>query len=93
VARVNETPEMAGNVIVCGGMNEIEAVGAEIGATAGGVEPGAGGLVRVRGSERPWTYGLMIAPSAVLANGVVQGGALGYLLSRQGVGRAAGRRT
>jgi MFS transporter, PAT family, beta-lactamase induction signal transducer AmpG len=62
-------------------MNEIEAVGAEAGA-----EPGAGALVRVKTSDRPWIYGLMIAPSAVLANGVVQGGALGYLLSRQGVG-------
>jgi PAT family beta-lactamase induction signal transducer AmpG len=62
-------------------MNEIEAVGAEIGATAG-----AGELVRVEASERPWIFGLLIAPSAVLANGVVQGGALGYLLSRQGIG-------
>ena len=67
-------------------MNEIQAVGVEVDATAGSVETGAGGLVRVDKPERPWTYGLMIAPSAVLANGVVQGGALGYLLSRQGVG-------
>jgi PAT family beta-lactamase induction signal transducer AmpG len=62
-------------------MNEIVTVGVEA-----ELEPGAGGRVQVEGSERPWTYGLMIAPSAVLANGVVQGGALGYLLSRHGVG-------
>ena len=37
-------------------------------------------------SERPWIYGLLIAPSAVVANGVIQGGVLGYLLSQQGVG-------
>ncbi|MDE3150110.1 MAG: hypothetical protein KGL37_11640 [Acidobacteriota bacterium] len=35
--------------------------------------------------ERPWLFGLLIAPMAVLANGVV-GGALSYLLRRQGVG-------
>lgn len=66
-------------------MNEIEAVGAEIeGEAQDGVSSAAGtGAVE---SERPWVFGLMIAPSAVLANGVVQGGALGYLLSRQGVG-------
>ena len=42
--------------------------------------------MRVKTGERPWIYGLMIGPSAVLANGVVQGGVLGYLLSRHGVG-------
>jgi PAT family beta-lactamase induction signal transducer AmpG len=62
-------------------MNEIEAVGAEIAAGTGAGEP-----ARVEADDRPWTYGLMIAPSAVLANGVVQGGALGYLLSQHGVG-------
>lgn len=68
-------------VIVYWGMNEIEAVGAEIDGKAAGAE------VRLpEDSERPWVFGLLIAPSAVLANGVVQGGALGYLLSRQGVG-------
>ena len=36
--------------------------------------------------ERPWIFGLLIAPSAVVANGVVQGGVLAYLLSQQGVG-------
>ncbi|MGA7158584.1 MAG: hypothetical protein WBY53_17190 [Acidobacteriaceae bacterium] len=67
------------------GMQEAGADGAEIDVMAGEDEmrapadDGAGG-------ERPWTYGLMIAPSAVLANGLVQGGVLGYLLSRQGVG-------
>jgi PAT family beta-lactamase induction signal transducer AmpG len=60
-------------------MNEIEAVGAE--AALGG-EPG-GGSVR---QDRPWLYSLMIAPSAVVANGVIQGGVLAYLLSVQGIG-------
>jgi MFS transporter, PAT family, beta-lactamase induction signal transducer AmpG len=36
--------------------------------------------------ERPWVFGLLIAPSGVVANGVIQGGALSYLLSIQGVG-------
>jgi PAT family beta-lactamase induction signal transducer AmpG len=41
--------------------------------------------------ERPWVFGLLIAPVAVLANGLI-GGALFYLLLRQGVGagRASG---
>ncbi|MGA3079945.1 MAG: MFS transporter [Terracidiphilus sp.] len=41
--------------------------------------------------ERPWVFGLLIAPMAVLSNGLV-GGALFYLLLKQGVdaGRAAG---
>jgi MFS transporter, PAT family, beta-lactamase induction signal transducer AmpG len=41
--------------------------------------------------ERPWTFGLLIAPSAVLSNGLI-GGALFFLLLKQGVGaaRAAG---
>jgi PAT family beta-lactamase induction signal transducer AmpG len=34
--------------------------------------------------ERPWLFGLLIAPSAVLANGIVQG-ALSYLFRQQGV--------
>ena len=72
---------IARGVVFFVGMNEIEAVGAQIEATAG-----KGGLVRVETGERPWIYGLMIGPSAVLANGVVQGGVLGYLLSRHGVG-------
>jgi PAT family beta-lactamase induction signal transducer AmpG len=61
-------------------MREIEAVGPEIDV------PAVGGVVRVETADRPWTYGLMIAPSAVVANGIVQGGVLGYLLSRHGVG-------
>jgi PAT family beta-lactamase induction signal transducer AmpG len=36
--------------------------------------------------ERPWIFGLMIAPTGALANGVIQGGALAYLLSVQGIG-------
>ena len=36
-------------------------------------------------NDRPWIYGLLIAPSAVVANGVVQGGVLAYLLQKQGV--------
>ena len=35
--------------------------------------------------ERPWIYGLLIAPSGVIANGVVQGGVLAYLLTQQHV--------
>jgi PAT family beta-lactamase induction signal transducer AmpG len=40
---------------------------------------------------RPWIFGLLIAPTAVLSNGLI-GGALFYLLLNQGVGaaRAAG---
>jgi len=60
-------------------MNEIEAVGAE--AALGGA-PGPGGVRQ----DRPWLYSLLIAPSAVVANGVVQGGVLAYLLSEQGIG-------
>jgi PAT family beta-lactamase induction signal transducer AmpG len=40
-------------------------------------------------AERPWLYGLLIAPSAVVANGVIQGGVLAFLLSQQGIGSAA----
>jgi PAT family beta-lactamase induction signal transducer AmpG len=35
--------------------------------------------------ERPWLFGLLIAPSAVVANGVIQGGVLAYLLTQQHV--------
>ena len=34
----------------------------------------------------PFLFALLIAPSAVLANGVVQGGVLSYLLRNQGIG-------
>src|ERR1700738_916106 len=35
--------------------------------------------------ERPWLFGLLIAPNAVLAFGIISG-VLSYLLRRQGVG-------
>jgi PAT family beta-lactamase induction signal transducer AmpG len=63
-------------------MNEIESVGAEavLGAQAdGGSTEGS----------RPWLFAFLIAPSAVVANGVIQGGVLAYLLSEQGVGSGA----
>ncbi|HEV2647147.1 MAG TPA: hypothetical protein VGU46_12350 [Acidobacteriaceae bacterium] len=60
-------------------MNEIEAAGAEVSKGP----PGSGG------GARPWLFSLLIAPSAIVANGVIQGGVLAYLLSAQGVG--AGR--
>ena len=42
-------------------------------------------------TERPWIFGLLIAPSAVTANGVIQGGVLAYLLSAsRGCERGAG---
>lgn len=69
-------------------MNEVEAVAAQSLATAESLDapypsgPAAASVSR----ERPWIYGLLIAPSAVVANGVIQGGVLGYLLSQQGVG-------
>ena len=61
-------------------MNEIEAVGAEA-----ILDPLAQGGA-VAGKERPWLYALLIAPSAVLANGVIQGGVLAYLMRQQGIG-------
>lgn len=38
--------------------------------------------------ERGWVFGLLIAPYGVLLQGIVQGGVLGYLLSREGAGSA-----
>src|SRR5665213_1749206 len=35
--------------------------------------------------ERPWIFGLLIAPSGVVANGVIQGGVLAFLLTQQHV--------
>jgi PAT family beta-lactamase induction signal transducer AmpG len=67
-------------------MNEIEAVGLE--AAQGGV-PGPGSMRE----DRPWLYSLLIAPSAVVANGVIQGGVLAYLLSVQGIGSGPQSRT
>ncbi len=58
-------------------MNEIEAVGEAALLMPGGTESS--------GPERPWLYSLLIAPSAVAANGVIQGGVLAYLMSRQGM--------
>jgi len=66
-------------------MNEIQAVGSEAAVQNDSTGPDASDS-SPPGSERPWIYGLLIAPSAVVANGVVQGGVLGYLLSEQGVG-------
>ena len=59
-------------------MNEIEAVG--VGVLAG-TAPGE----EARTSERPWLFGLLVAPMAVLANGIIQG-VLSFLMRRQGVG-------
>jgi PAT family beta-lactamase induction signal transducer AmpG len=63
-------------------MNEIEAVGAEVVAEA--ASGAAGGAAGMETSERPWVFGLLIAPSAVVAFGIVQG-ALSFLMRRQGV--------
>lgn len=60
-------------------MNEIEAVGAE--ALLEPLHSPDGGT-----DKRPWIFGLLVAPSAVMMNGVVQGGVLAFLLSRQGIG-------
>src|ERR1700729_3218383 len=60
-------------------MDEIQAVGAEVAAEASGLTNAT------TARERPWIYSLMIGPSAVVANGVVQGGVLGFLLHQQGV--------
>lgn len=38
--------------------------------------------------EQGWIFGLLIAPYGVLLQGIIQGGVLGYLLSRQGTGSA-----
>jgi Na+/melibiose symporter-like transporter len=62
-------------------MNEIEAVGAEAVLTAAPPRD-----TSVDGAERPWIFGFLIAPSAVVANGVIQGGVLAFLLSQQGIG-------
>jgi PAT family beta-lactamase induction signal transducer AmpG len=65
-------------------MNEIEAVGAEAALTE------APRVDTVPDQpERPWIFGFLIAPSAIVANGVIQGGVLAFLLSRQGIGSGA----
>jgi PAT family beta-lactamase induction signal transducer AmpG len=61
-------------------MNEIEAVGVEAVSIHPNGEEGASA------NARPWLYAFLIGPSAVVANGVIQGGVLAYLLSQQGVG-------
>jgi len=63
-------------------MNEIEAVGAEAVLTATAPQESSA-------PERPWIFGFIIAPSAVVANGVIQGGVLAFLLSQQGIGSKA----
>ena len=60
-------------------MNEIEVVGADV-----LLNPLAEGGAAVK--DRPWLFSVLIAPSAVLMNGVIQGGVLAYLLSQQGIG-------
>jgi PAT family beta-lactamase induction signal transducer AmpG len=62
----------------------MEAVGAEIAASAAPNDAASPFT-----SERPWLFGFLIAPSAVVANGVIQGGVLAFLLSRQGLGSGA----
>src|ERR1039457_2566696 len=61
-------------------MNEIEAVGQEVLSTP---LPEGGATT---GKDRPWLFAFLIAPSAVVANGVIQGGVVAYLLSVKGVG-------
>jgi len=63
-------------------MNEIEAVGASISmASADNETPSP------HTTERPWTFAFLVAPMAVLSNGVISG-VLSYLLRQQGVGSA-----
>ena len=65
-------------------MNEIEAVGAEVTRDDSPAE-------RVGRTPPPWLFSMLIGPSAVLMNGVVQGGMLAYFMTQHGVsiGRAA----
>ena len=63
-------------------MNEIEAMGASISmASADNETPSP------QTTERPWTFAFLVAPMAVLSNGVISG-VLSYLLRQQGVGSA-----
>ena len=67
-------------------MNEIQAVGVEaVSETPQSWPPGLSDQLPPE-RELQWIYAVLIAPSAVVANGVVQGGVLAYLLSQQGVG-------
>jgi hypothetical protein len=65
-------------------MNQSEVAAAEVAAPAAADDAAASG----RG-ERPWLFGFLIAPSAIVANGVIQGGVIAFLLSRQGIGSGA----
>jgi hypothetical protein len=48
---------------------------------------GKAAVIHAAERERPWVFGLLIAPLAVLANGLI-GGALFFLLLKQGIGAA-----
>jgi len=41
--------------------------------------------IREVARERPWVFGLLIAPCGIVANGVIQGGVLSYVLRQQGI--------
>ena len=62
-------------------MNEIGSVGAEAASASG-----LGTVTDTAGKDRPWLFAFLIGPSAVVANGVIQGGVLAYLLNQQGIG-------
>lgn len=60
-------------------MNDIESLGDPL-------HPDSADASHATSADRPWLFALLIAPSAVCANGVIQGGVLSYLLRQQGVG-------
>ncbi|HVZ82294.1 MAG TPA: hypothetical protein VG893_01375 [Terracidiphilus sp.] len=53
------------------------------------MQPGAPSLPLAAARERPWLFAFLIAPTAVIAIGLVDG-ALSYLLRRQGIDPARG---
>ncbi len=59
-------------------MSEIDAVGEEYVPRSAPKDQGTGG--------RPWLFALLIAPTAVTANGIIQGGVIAYMLSQRGIG-------
>jgi PAT family beta-lactamase induction signal transducer AmpG len=59
-------------------VNEIETVAAESALAPAPKNEAAGG--------RAWLFAFLIAPSAMVANGVIQGGVLAYMLSQRGIG-------
>ncbi len=65
-------------------MQELEVAG-DAGAPNPNHEAGASAPDKNRAHERPWVFGLLVAPVAVVANGVIQGGVLAFLMSRQGI--------